>query len=350
MKNFSLSQKELHALRIVHRATHDKWAADRIKAIIALGDNCTLEEVAKILLLDTETLHNYVVLFRKGGVDELTHRNYKGSSAKLTSEELAELKQHLSETTYLTVAAVAAYVKEKYGITYTISGMTDRLHELGFVYKKPDIAPPYVDMTKQLSFLQKFKEMKESENPLYSLDGCHPQHNSMPQYGWILKGHTKRLPSNTGRKRINIQGAVNLTTHQLISTVHETLDRNSTIEILKKIEKANKKANKIYVLVDNAGYYHAKEVVEYLNCSKIELVFLPPYSPNLSLIERIWRYLKKQVLYNQYYPTFQGFKEAIMGFLERSHRRAFKKLLTEKFHFTRPNSSIVKLGSQTACT
>jgi len=343
MKNFTLSEEEMQSLRLVHKATRDKWAADRIKTIIALGGGWTLEEVSEILLLDTETLRNYIKLFEKGGVEELTQRHYKGSFSKLTEKELKELKAHLSEVTYLTIGSVAVYVKKQYQVSYGISGLTSVLRKLGFVYKKPDIAPGRVDVAKQLEFLQKFEDMRRSGHPVYSMDGCHPQHNSLPQYGWILKGHTKTLPSNSGRKRINIQGAVNLDTHELVSTLHETLDRNSTIELLKKIEKKNKSAKKIYTLVDNAGYYHAKEVKEYLKNSKIELVFLPPYAPHLSLVERVWRYLKKQILYNQYYPTFLEFKEAISGFLKRSHRRAFKKLLVEEFHFARPNTSMIQL-------
>lgn len=152
------------------------------------------------------------------------------------------------------------------------------------------------------------------------------------------------MPSNSGRKRINIQGAINLDTHALISTVHETLDRYSTLAILKKIENKHKNSDKIYVLVDNAGYYHADKVKEYLKNSRVELVFLPPYAPHLSLVERVWRHLKKAVLYNQYYPTYQAFKESISNYLRRSHKKAFKKLLSEKFHFARPKTSTLQLA------
>ena len=99
------------------------------------------------------------------------------------------------------------------------------------------------------------------------------------------------------------------------------------------------------MLVDNAGYYRAKEVKTYLKKSKIELVFLPPYAPHLSLIERVWRYFKKKVLYNKYYPTFKDFTEKVKNFLVKSHCKAFKNLLTEKFHFVDPASSMLKLAA-----
>ena len=346
MKHFDLTEKELQILETSHKLTKDKWAADRIKAVIALSNEWTLDEVAEILLLDTETLRNYLKLFKTGGIEELTHRKYKGKQPKLSASQLNELKEHLSEVTYMSIASIISYVKVKYEVEYQISGMTNLVRNLGFVYKKPDIAPGKVDIAKQLEFMQKFEELRRSGEPVYSMDGCHPQHNSLPQYGWILKGHTKKLPSNTGRKRVNIQGAVNLDTHELLSTVHETLNKQSTIDLLKKISKKHKSCDKVHVIVDNAGYYHADLVKEYLRNSNVNLVFLPPYSPNLSLVERIWRYLKKELLYNKYYHTFKEFKEATLKFLRRSHKRAFKKLLVEKFHFARLKTSTLKLCSE----
>jgi transposase len=247
--------------------------------------------------------------------------------------------------TYLTVTEVVAYVTKAYSKVYAVSGMTNLLHRLGFVHKKPSMLPCKVDTVKQLEFLQKYEKIRRTGRCVYSLDGCHPQHNSMPQYGRILKRETKILPSNTGRKRLNIQGAINLDTHDLISTIHGSLDKQSTIEILKKIEARHFNEKKIYVIVDNAGYYRAKEASQYLKKSKLELVYLPPYAPHLSLIERVWRYFKKTILYNQYYPTFKDFTEKIKNFLKRSHCKAFKKLLTEKFHFVNPNPSMLKLAA-----
>jgi len=100
---------------------------------------------------------------------------------------------------------------------------------------------------------------------------------------------------------------------------------------------------KIYIVCDNAGYYRSGLVKEFLEeVKKIELIFLPTYSPFLNLIERIWKYFNKMVLYNKYYPNFSEFKEACLSFLKRSHKRAFKKILVEKFHFADQNIEILK--------
>jgi len=77
MKNFTLSEKEIKSLRATHKTLKEKWAADRLKAIISLGNGWTLEEVAEILLLDIETLRNYIKAFESGGVEALVERHYQ---------------------------------------------------------------------------------------------------------------------------------------------------------------------------------------------------------------------------------------------------------------------------------
>ncbi|OGO91379.1 MAG: hypothetical protein A3F10_07530 [Coxiella sp. RIFCSPHIGHO2_12_FULL_42_15] len=69
------------------------------------------------------------------------------------------------------------------------------------------------------------------------------------------------------------------------------------------------------------------------------MVFLPPYSPFLNLIERVWKYFNKMVLYNKYYPSYLDFKNACLDFFRRKHKRALDKKLVEKFHFSEKNIS-----------
>lgn len=92
----------------------------------------------------------------------------------------------------------------------------------------------------------------------------------------------------------------------------------------------------IYVICDNAGYYRSKAVQAYLQDSRIKLVFLPAYAPNLNLIERLWKFFKKQVLYNRYYETFGDFRTACEDFFNnpQRYRRQLRSLLTENFAIT----------------
>ena len=72
--------------------------------------------------------------------------------------------------------------------------------------------------------------------------------------------------------------------------------------------------------MDNARYHFSEQVLEYVQTSKIQLVFLPPYSPELNLIERLWRVFKKNVLYNKFYPSFDEFKHGCSEFFTHQHK------------------------------
>ena len=96
-------------------------------------------------------------------------------------------------------------------------------------------------------------------------------------------------------------------------------------------------ATAINVVLDNASYNRSAAVKAYVSSEgcRVRLVFLPPYSPNLNLIERLWWFLKKIALWNEYYPTFADFKAAIDGFFRDlgNCREQLTSLITDHFRF-----------------
>jgi transposase len=165
------------------------------------------------------------------------------------------------------------------------------------------------------------------------MDGTHPQHNSMPAYCWIEKGEKKEIPSNTGRKRINLNGAIDVEAFDLTIRENDSINAQSTIKLFQEIEVKYDKAPNIYIISDNAMHYKSRLVKEYLVNSRITIEHLPAYSPNLNLIERLWKFFHKKMLYNEYYDTYDKFKQCRLSFFK--HIDEFKEeltsLLTEKF-------------------
>lgn len=337
MNGFIITQDQINELRRAHRSTKDKRAADRIKAIYSLAVGYSAKEIADILMIDDETLRNYVKRYQEGGVKALLANNHKGSGAHLSEMELKELELHVKSNNYLSVDGIVDYVYKTYGIKYSVSGMTQLLHRLGFVYKKAKIIPGKADAEKQeayLAMLMKLLENKHENDPHYFTDGVHPQHNTMPSHGWIKKGEDKVIKTNSARKRININGALNSETLEVITHTDETINAQSTIELFKAIEARHPSSKNIYITLDNAQYYRSKLVKAYLETSKIKLLFLPSYAPNLNLIERLWKYMKKELMRNKYYEKFSDFKNAFSQFFENIHQHNDKlsTLLTMKFH------------------
>jgi transposase len=138
----------------------------------------------------------------------------------------------------------------------------------------------------------------------------HPQHNPVLACGWIKRREEQQIPANTGRQRLNINGAKDLERLEPVVRFDESINAESTIALFEQLEALNIVATWIYVLCDNARYYRSKAVQGYLKSSRIKLVSPPPCAPNLNLIERLWKLFKKKILYNRYYETVDKFRAA----------------------------------------
>jgi transposase len=337
MKDF-LTPTQVIEYRKRHRKEKNKRSADRIKIILALNSGYSYEEVAALFLLDDETIRRHEKSFLESGLDGLLKVDYKGSNSLLSIEDEIKIKNHLNENIYLSTKEVSRYIYNTFAIRYTCSGTRDLLKRLGFVYKKPECIPSKADRAEQSCFIDSFiklKNKKSKNDPIYFIDATHPTHNTKPAYGWILRGEKKEIKTNSGRQRININGALSIEKREIIIDETETVNAQSTIRLFSKILNKNKNSKKVYIVADNAGYYHSKILQGWLqNNKKIKMIYLPPYSPNLNLIERLWKYMHKKVTYNKYYEKYSVFRrEVIMFFnmLTNSWESDLDTLLAENF-------------------
>jgi transposase len=336
MIDYQLTEAQLRELRLAHRQAGNKREAYRINAVILLGSGWTAEQVAQALLIDPNTARDYFKRYRRGGIPLLRQVAFRGGTCWLTADELSVLDVHLQNNLYLSAKDIAHWVEQRFGVHYGESGMTALLHRLGYVYKKPKLVPGKANPAAQKAFLETYERLKADKgmgDPIYFMDACHPQHNPAAAYGWIRRGETREIPTNTGRRRVNINGVIDLERLEPVVRFDETIDADSTIALFEQVEQANPVAECIHIICDNARYYRSKAVRAFLEDSRIELVFLPPYAPNLNLIERFWKFFKKQVLYNRYYETFDKFKRACEDFFANAHGYApqLRSLLTENF-------------------
>lgn len=157
---------------------------------------------------------------------------------------------------------------------------------------------------------------KKGETHLLFYDPVHQLHNTINGNCWQDKGgkNTIVLPSNTGRKRITILGAISPVNHKFTSiTMEGMVDKEVTIEVLKNIRETYDDDKEIIIVMDNAKYNRAYVVQDTAKQLNITIKYLPPYSPNLNLIERVWKFLKKK-LKNKYIEKFEDFKDWINNF------------------------------------
>jgi len=142
------------------------------------------------------------------------------------------------------------------------------------------------------------------------------------------------IKSPAGRQRFNVLGALNAVTHQLISITNDTyINSDSVCALLLKLSEAST-GIPITVILDNARYQRCMKVQDYAGKLKIELLFLPPYSPNLNIIERLWKFTKRKCLYAKYYEKLPEFKTAISACLSKTgtdYKQELDSFLTMNF-------------------
>lgn len=331
-----LTTEQILGLRALHKKSREQRVCDKIKALLMLNDGYSYQQIAEILLLDDATIRRWQAIFEGKGINSLLSDNYTGGTSKLTEKQQQKLVGHLENNVYLTAKEVCAYVRNKYGVEYTVKGMTSLLHCMGFCYKKPKHIPGKADLDAQLEFIKaydKLKKKKKEADRIYFIDGVHPLHNSQPAYGWIRKGTEMVIPSNTGRQRLNLNGAYNLEDHKAIVQEADSINAQSTVRLLEEIME-NQPSGLIYIILDNAKYYRSELVKTFVKQNKrIKLVFLPPYSPNLNIIERLWKFFKKNVTYNTYYEKFAVFREYCLRFFKNldKYRTELETLMTDNF-------------------
>lgn len=333
-----LTDDQVTVLRAAHRTTRDKRLADRVKAILSLHAGYSYEDIARILLLDEVTLRRYVKQFQKRGVVGLLECRYAGGASSLTTTQEQQLRTFLDKNIQRTAKDIREHIAIRYGIRYSVIGVTKLLHRLGFTYKKPKVVPGKANAKQQERFLATYQRLKARMHPedhLYFADATHPQYATQPAYGWILKGkaHDKLIKTSTGRQRLNLCGALNLKKHTAVVLSEDTINAQSIIRLGNTLLHKHKHG-KIYLILDNAKYHHARMVNAWRQThGRIKFIFLPSYSPNLNLIERLWRFFHQQITWNRYFETFEQFKSESLAFFQnlKPYERELVTLLADNF-------------------
>ncbi len=178
----------------------------------------------------------------------------------------------------------------------------------------------------------RLEEAGSGKRAVFFVDAAHFVLGAYLGFLWCFTRVLVRAPS--GRQRFNVLGALHAVTHQLITVTNDSYINSVSVgELLEKIAGLGLMIP-ITLIMDNARYQRCKYVLGIAARLNIEILFLPPYSPNLNLIERLWKFVRKECLYDKYYEHFSLFKQALSGCLSQTsttHQSALHSLLTLSF-------------------
>jgi transposase len=318
----NIPPQDVVELKLIHKSLRDKRKADRIKLILYLNMGFSQIEVADMLLLDEDTITRWKQCFlnRKDNLSWIED-NYIPFWGNLSSFQIQYIRQYCTTFRVQTAQEIQSFISATMFVDYELSTIHKLAYRIGLSYKKLHRLPGKADVNKQAIFMQKYEQeleqMPENESIVF-IDAVHPQHNSTPSNIWSIIGKERWIESNTGRERININGAYNPFTMDVITRQDTTINGLSTIELLKQVTAVYQDTKaKITVFSDNGRANKSVLVRGWLEKqSFIKMVYLPPYSPNLNLIERLWKFMRKKVINTKYYPELKDFKMAINSFFD----------------------------------
>ncbi len=228
-----LSEQEIRDLKSLHKQTKDSKFCDRIKCILLFNDGYTSSEICKILLIDEGTVSNWIRKFKnRTTLYSWLGDDYKMYSGKLSDDQVAQIEQYLSENIMSDSKQLILFIKENMEIEYSESGAIALLHRLGYKYKYTTLVPSGIDPVKQEEFKEIYEDLEENledDEVILFVDGVHPQHNTVCSKAWIKEGERIEIKSNTGRSRINIQGAYNPKNQDIIIHEDVTLNADNTL-------------------------------------------------------------------------------------------------------------------------
>lgn len=318
----------------------------RLKAMALLlkSQQIPHHQIAETLDIGENTLRNYFKEYLYHGTAATTVFNHRKPTSKLVQFE-QEIKNYLDQTPPASVKQACDEVAALTGIKLKETQMRHHLMVLGARYRKACGIPAKADVKRQQEFLDtelqpRLDEAEAGKRTVFFVDAAHFVLGAFLGFLWSLRRVFTKTPS--GRQRFNVLGALNAITKELITVTNNTYITSTQVcELLVLI--AQRAAGPVTIVLDNARYQRCKVVTELAEKLNIELLFLPPYSPNLNLIERVWKFTKKRCLNSRYYSNFELFKNAIYSFLTNmhaAHATELNSLLTLKFQmFTEDQTS-----------
>lgn len=333
-----LDEQERKKLKKQVNKTKERKIADRIRVILYKDEGLDNQEIASRLQMGRNQVTKILHLYTEGGLARLqAPDDYRGSAPKLTPEQQMQLRHEVTTNIYISAMAVIEWVSAQWEICYSVRGMHGLLKRLGFTYKKNRLVPSKADPNTQEQFIRWFQGLRERMGPddlLFFGDAVHFKHNAEAGYAWSPSGKPHLIPSNSGRQRYNVLGAYDPQTQaSCILLTEASINQGVMGEFLAQLRTEFPDAQRVYLILDNASYNHAHSVKDKAAQLGIALDYLPPYSPNLNPIERLWKFVRKKFFKDRYRHSFEKFCRQLEAFFDNldDYAEQLRSLITENF-------------------
>ncbi|MFX1298214.1 MAG: IS630 family transposase [Promethearchaeota archaeon] len=316
-------------LKELYRNEKDIRLKERYHAIYLMHEFENACEVANLLGREKTTILTWIKAFNQHGLEGLLRRSPPGRNSRLSKEQMEKLKggilKNPCELNYnfsnWEGKSIAFHILKKFGVQLGVRAVQKLLHKLGFSLQRPRHKLKKADPKAQEEFRHQLKKKMGTLGPndvLLFEDECSVKYSPSLTRCWALKGNQPEIFTFGGRQKQNLIGVLDPLKGKGFGQFIETLKAPQFQEFLEDVINLYKEKEKIVIVLDNAKAHHTKALKPFLEGEavkdKLELLFLPPYSPNLNLIERFWKFMRKKVTHNTFFSTFQKFLDVLQRF------------------------------------
>ncbi|GFH99557.1 hypothetical protein IMSAGC004_01961 [Bacteroidaceae bacterium] len=337
MLTLKLSEEEFQRLKYEKEMNKSSRVRKRCSAIY-MKQSCpslSCQCIAQLLCCHRTSVEKWIHTCLSEGLTALLHTNPYRPKSELDNYKNA-IMSSLNEHPVHSVPEAAERISQVCGLFRKPTQVRAFLIRNGYKYRKMGQVPGKADLEQQKRWLDKLRPViaasSEGRCRLLFSDAVHFTLSAFPCMAWSLK--RLFLKTSSGRNRINVLGAVDALTKEVVTMDNTTyITADTVVDFLHLIRKTDAEKT-IYIVMDNARYQHCKLVTEEAEKLNIRILFLPPYSPNLNIIERLWKFTKKKVLYGKYYDSVNRFHTAIRNFFDNvnmTYREELDNLLSLNF-------------------
>jgi transposase len=339
MRTINLSANEIVRLNYERYHYPCPIVQKRIHAVYLKATlNFSIIAISKIVGLHRTTVSSSIACYMQGGLTALCKVEYGTNKSELEQHKDSILVS-FEQKPPRSIEEAVLRIEELTGIKRGVTQVKAFMQRHGLRYIKMGHIPAKADSEKQRQWEQQhlapaIQSAQEGSSHLLFMDAAH--FILMPFICAIWSKIRMFVKASAGRNRINVLGVVHAITKEVTTISNTTyITADTIVDFLKQL-KENYYDKPITIVLDNARYQHCILVENIAKELGITLLFLPPYSPNLNIIERLWKFTKKSILYARYYDSPDRFHHAINSFFETiniKHKENLKNLLTLKFQF-----------------
>jgi transposase len=343
MRPISFTDEDRRSL--IHDRFHHPDPRVQLKMEVLWLKSCGLghDDIATYADVSRRTVQRYLGEYREGGLARLRCCQWHQPQSTL-AEHHESLEEYFSKHPVRSAKQAQAVIEQQTGVRRGLSQVRQFLREgLGLRWRQTGAIPVPPKKTiqehaqEQAAFLEKkleprLEQAREGHRQVYFVDAAH--FVFAPFLGCLWCVARLFVKAASGRKRYNVLGALDAVTHRLVRVTNlGYINAESVCTLLRAVAEAAV-GLPITLVLDNARYQKCAVVQELATSLKIELLYLPSYSPNLNLIERLWRFVRVESLNSTYYEKFDDFRTAIDGCLDglsTVYKAEMETLMTHKF-------------------